>query len=92
LLRYRNRHLLTIDLEYNLLNKVTLGTDIRYYSNFENFDIIFLGIKGVPDYLANFDRTKGSWIFNARAFYHFSKKTFFGVIIKNLSNKEYWLE
>lgn len=91
LLRYRNRHLLTIDLEYNLLNKVTLGTDIRYYSNFENFDIIFLGIKGVPDYLANFDRTKGSWIFNARAFYHFSKKHSLGVIVKNLSNKEYWL-
>jgi outer membrane receptor protein involved in Fe transport len=90
-LRYRNRHLLTIDLEYNLLNKITLGTDIRYYSNFEGFDQVFLGIAGVPDYLGSDDRTKGAWIFNARAFYHFSKKHSLGVIVKNLSNKEYWL-
>lgn len=90
-LRYRNRHLLTIDLEYNLLDKVTLGTDIRYYSNFESFDIIFLGITGVPEYLGSDDRTKGAWVFNARAFYHFSKKHSLGFILKNFTNKEYWL-
>lgn len=90
-LRYRNRHLLTIDLEYNLLDKITLGTDVRYYSNFEGFDQVFLGIEGVPQYLGSDDRTKGAWIFNARAFYHFNKKHSLGIIMKNLSNKEYWL-
>jgi outer membrane receptor for Fe3+-dicitrate len=57
----------------------------------KDFDQVFLGIEGVPQYLGSDDRTKGAWIFNARAFYHFNKKHSLGIIMKNLSNKEYWL-
>lgn len=90
-LKYRNRHLLTIDVEYNLKDKITLGSDVRYYSNFEGFDQVFLGISGVPEYLGSDDRVKGAWVLNARAFYHFGKKHSLGVIAKNITNKEYWL-
>lgn len=90
-LKYRNRHLLTIDAEYTYNNKITIGMDARYYSNFEGYDIIFLGINGVPDYLNTTDKSKGSLILNARLFYTHKEKHSFGIIAKNFTNKEYWL-
>ncbi|QQR97695.1 MAG: TonB-dependent receptor [Sphingobacteriales bacterium] len=90
-LKYRNRHLLTLDAEYTYNQKLTLGMDVRYYSNFEGFDQVFLGIEGVPEYLGSDDRTKGAWVANARVFYNFAKKHTLGCIVKNFTNKEYWL-
>ncbi len=91
-LKYRNRHLLTLDAEYTYDNKLTIGMDVRYYSNQENFDKLFLAIpnSGYQEYY-NAMSKKGNWIVNARAFYTFKKKHTFGFMVKNLLNKEYWL-
>ncbi|HMV15846.1 MAG TPA: TonB-dependent receptor [Chitinophagales bacterium] len=91
-LKYRNRHLITLDFEYVYDNKLTLGIDARYYSNQENFDKLFLGIPGagIDEYYRNMPK-KGNFIVNARAFYTIKDKHTFGFIVKNLSNREYWL-
>lgn len=91
-LKYRNRHLLTLDAEYTYDNKITLGMDARYYSNQENFDKLFLAIpnSGYNDYYSAMSK-KGVWVVNARAFYTIKQKHTFGFMVKNLLNKEYWL-
>lgn len=90
-LKYRNRHLVTLDFEYVFDNKFTIGFDARYYSNQENFDKLFLAIpgSGYDEYYANM-RKKGNWVANARFFYTVKQKHTFGFMIKNLFNKEYW--
>lgn len=91
-LKYRNRHLLTLDFEYTYDNKLTIGLDARYYSNQENFDKLFLAIPntGYEEYYNNIPKT-GNWVVNARMFYTLKKKHTFGFMVKNLLNKEYWL-
>jgi len=91
-LKYRNRHLITLDFEYVFDNKLTLGIDARYYSNQENFDKLFLAIPGagIEDYYKNMSK-KGDFVVNARAFYTYKNKHTFGFIVKNLTNREYWL-
>ncbi|MEZ4880333.1 MAG: TonB-dependent receptor [Chitinophagales bacterium] len=91
LLKYRNRHLATFDVEYNFNKKLLIGMDVRYYSKFENYDLVFLGITGVPEYLYNYVNPKGNWVANARIFYTFKEKNTLGVIVKNFTNTEYWL-
>ncbi|MDB5227453.1 MAG: TonB-dependent receptor, partial [Bacteroidota bacterium] len=92
ILKYRNRHLVTIDVEYVFDKKLSLGFDARYYSNMENFDKLFLAIpgSGYQEYY-NAMPKHGNWVLNARAFYTYKDKHTFGVIVKNLINKEYWL-
>lgn len=91
-LKYRNRHLITLDFEYNFDNKLTLGVDARYYSNQENFDKLFLAIPGagIEDYYNQMSK-RGNFIVNARAFYTVKQKHTLGLIVKNLTNREYWL-
>lgn len=91
-LKYRNRHLLTLDAEYTYDNKLTIGVDTRYYSNLENFDKLFLAIPGTgyQDYYNSLPK-KGYWVVNARIFYTIKNKHTFGFIVKNALNKEYWL-
>lgn len=89
LLKYRNRHLLTVDLEWSFKG-VTIGADMRYYSFVENMDEIFgLYIKGLSQY--RFDQNfKGDLVVGARAFYQINSKHNIGLIIKNLTNNEYY--
>lgn len=91
-LKYRNRHLITLDFEYVFDNKLTLGIDARYYSNQENFDKLFLAIPGagIDTYYKNMPKN-GNFIVNARAFYTYKDRHTFGFIVKNLTNREYWL-
>lgn len=91
-LKYRNRHLITLDFEYTFDNKLTIGLDARYYSNQENFDKLFLAIPGagINEYYENMSK-KGNFIINARVFYTVKEKHTFGFMVKNLTNKEYWL-
>ena len=83
-LKYRNRHLLTLDFEYTFDNKFTIGIDTRYYSNQENFDKLFLAIPGTgyQEYY-NAMPKKGNWIINARAFYTIKNKHTLGFMVKN---------
>ncbi|MCB0507085.1 MAG: TonB-dependent receptor [Bacteroidetes bacterium] len=91
-LKYRNRHLLTLDFEYTYDNKLTIGVDARYYSNQENFDKLFLAIPGagIDEYYNNKPKN-GDFIVNARMFYTYKNRHTFGFIVKNLTNREYWL-
>ena len=91
ILKYRNRHLVTLDLEYVYDNKLTIGVDARYYSNLENFDKLFLAIPGVgyQDYYKTYPK-KGNWVINSRIFYTIKEKHTIGFIVKNMLNREYW--
>lgn len=91
-LKYRNRHLLTLDAEYTFDNKLTIGVDARYYSNLENFDKLFLAIPGAgyQEYYSTMPK-KGNWVVNARVFYTYKSKHTFGFMVKNMLNREYWL-
>lgn len=90
ILKYRNRHLLTMDFEYSYNNLFTIGLDARYYSKMENFDAIFTLIPGVYDYLSTIPR-RGYFVMNTRAFFTIKKKHNLGVIVNNILNTEYWL-
>ncbi|HMV03157.1 MAG: TonB-dependent receptor [Chitinophagales bacterium] len=91
-LKYRNRHLITLDAEYSFKKKITIGLNARYYSNFEGYDIVFLGIEGIPEKVSQIDKKgKGDWVLNGQLFYTVKEKHNFGFIIKNMLNKEYWL-
>lgn len=91
-LKYRNRHLITLDLEYSYDNKFTFGFNARYYSNLENFDKLFLAIPGAQyqEYYNSLPK-KGNWVVDSRVFYTLKNKHTFGFIVKNLFNREYWL-
>jgi outer membrane receptor protein involved in Fe transport len=87
LLKYRNRNVVTIDVEYKWKN-LTIGTDVRYWSYVEAADAVFMFV--VPD-IADYRQArnyKGDWIFGTRAFYKWNNSTF-GFIVKNLTNKLY---
>ena len=91
ILKYRNRHLLTIDFEYTYNNFFTFGFDARYYSRMENYDAIFVLIPGVNDYLQRISGIKGYFVLNTRTFFTIKKKHTFGIIVNNILNTEYWL-
>lgn len=89
MLKYRNRHLATFDVEYTYNNKITVGMDARYYSKFERYDFILAGIDGISDYYNNV--AGNEWVLNGRFFYTHKNKHTFGAILKNMLNNEYWL-
>lgn len=88
-LKYRNRHMLTADIEWSYKG-VTLGGDIRYYSFLENMDEIFgLYITDLLVYRMKQD-FKGDLIVGVRAMYQINSKHNIGVIVKNVTNREYY--
>lgn len=88
-LKYRNRHLLTADFEWSF-KFISLGADVRYYSYMENIDEIFgVYIPGLSEYRMNQD-FKGDLIIGARAMYKINSKHNIGMIVKNLTNHEYY--
>jgi iron complex outermembrane receptor protein len=91
ILKYRNRHLLTLDMEYTYNNMFTIGFDARYYSKMENFDKIFIAIPGVSDFLSQNSNKRGSFVMNVRSFVTVKKKHNIGIIVDNILNSEYWL-
>lgn len=89
LLKYRNRHLVTADLEWSFKG-ITLGADIRYYSYVEKMDEIFnLYINGLDEYRLN-QNFKGDVVLGARAFFQINSRHNIGFIVKNLTNHEYY--
>jgi outer membrane receptor for ferrienterochelin and colicin len=91
-LKYRNRHLITLDLEYVYDNKLSMGVNARYYSNLENFDKLFLAIPGAQyqEYYSTMPK-HGNWVVDTRVFYTLKNKHTFGFIVKNMFNREYWM-
>lgn len=89
LLKYRNRHLLTADVEWTY-KKITLGADIRFYSFMEKMDEIFgLYIKDLTQYRIE-QNFKGDVVLGARLMYQINEKHNVGFIVKNLTNHEYY--
>lgn len=90
ILKYRNRHLLTMDFEYTWNNILNVGIDARYYSKIENFDKIFIAIPGILDFIGKTSQ-RGYFVLNTRTFVTVKKKHTIGLIVNNILNTEYWL-
>lgn len=91
LLKYRNRHLCTFDVEYNYKSKLSLGINGRFYSGMERVDELFrYFISGVGDY---FDENygKGDLVLDGRISYTLKDRQTFGLVVKNFMNNEYTL-
>ncbi len=90
ILKYRNRHLLTLDFDYTFNNILNIGIDARYYSKIENFDKIFIAIPGIADFISTTSQ-RGYFVLNTRTFVTIKKKHTVGIIVNNIINTEYWL-
>ncbi len=88
ILKYRNRHLATFDIEYTYNKRITIGLNARFYSKLENYDIVFQALPGISDY---YKQSINNFILNGHIFYTIQNKHSFGFIVKNMLNKEYWL-
>jgi outer membrane receptor protein involved in Fe transport len=90
LLKYRNRHLFTSDIQYTYKG-ISVGFDIRYYSFIEKVDDPFgFFVPDLSDYRMEEDFA-GNMVVGARMFYQINKKNNIGIIVKNLTNNEYYL-
>ncbi len=88
-LKYRFRHMLRIDLQYEL-KRFSFGTDISYFSLMENLDPIYLVfIPGINEYRA--EHLDGDWIFDARVGYDITGNSRLQFLVKNLTNRMYAL-
>jgi len=89
MLKYRNRHLVKVDVESGYKN-VLFGIDFRYYSRLESMDTLFIAvIPGMTDY--NASRSGNEYTFNLRAAYDFGKYGQLTFIVNNLTNRFYTL-
>ncbi len=87
MLKYRFRHLVKFDFEFDL-GRVTIGTEFRYYSFVEKVDQVFeLFIPELKDYRAA--NPTGSLVYNQRISYDFKKYGKFSFIVNNVTNNEY---
>jgi iron complex outermembrane receptor protein len=87
MLKYRFRHLVKFDVEFDL-GRVTLGTEVRYYSFVEKVDQVFeLFIPELKDYRAA--NSKGALVYNQRISYDFKKYGKLSFIVNNVTNNEF---
>ncbi|MEE9463635.1 MAG: TonB-dependent receptor [Bacteroidales bacterium] len=92
-LKYRFKHSVKGDIEISP-GRFTLGYTIIYNSRMENIDEVFLSpiigeliLPGFPDYWA--EQNNGYTIMNARVLYDVADFMNVGLILRNISNKEY---
>jgi len=89
MLFYRFRHTLKTDFNVDLREKVSFGTNIRYYSYIDRVDDVFLlAIPGIADYRSSLNY-KGEFVIDVRAQYHFNEKFTVGFVCKNILNNNY---
>jgi iron complex outermembrane receptor protein len=89
MLKYRNRHLVKVDVESGYKNWL-IGVDFRYYSRMESMDTIFIAvIPGMTDYTAS--RSGNEYFVNLRLAYDFGKYGQLSCIVGNLTNRFYTL-
>ena len=87
MLKYRFRHLVKFDVEFDL-GRITLGTEVRYYSFVEKVDQVFeLFIPELKDYRAA--NSKGAVVYNQRISYDFKKYGKLSFIVNNVANNEF---
>lgn len=91
MLRYRFRHTLKADINVDLKEKVSFGTNIRYYSFMDRVDAVFEKfIPGIGDY-RRAQNNKGDVVIDVRAQYHINKMFTIGFVCKNVFNNDYQL-
>lgn len=89
MLKYRNRHLIKLDVESGY-KKALFGIDFRYYSRIESMDTLFVAIiPGMTDYTNS--RSGNEYFINLRAGYDFGKYGQLTFIVSNLTNRFYTL-
>jgi outer membrane receptor for ferric coprogen and ferric-rhodotorulic acid len=87
MLKYRFRHLVKCDIEFDVWN-FTIGTEVRYYSNVEKVDDIFALVIPELDYFRKINNS-GSVVYNQRISYDFKKFGKLSLIVNNVGNREY---
>jgi outer membrane receptor protein involved in Fe transport len=87
MLKYRFRHLIKCDIEFDVWN-FTIGTEVRYYSHVEKVDPIFALYIPELDYYRKLNN-KGSVVYNQRISYDFKKFGKLSLIVNNVGNREY---
>ncbi|MCB0539083.1 MAG: TonB-dependent receptor [Bacteroidetes bacterium] len=91
MLRYRFRHVLKMDFNIQIIKKINIGTNIRYYGFLDNVDPVFkLAIPGIDEY-RNSLNYKGEFVVDVRASYQFNELFKLGFIVKNIANNAYQL-
>lgn len=86
-LKYRNRHMVRLDLEADIY-KFTLGTTMYYNSFMESFDAV-LYVFDVDTYFKNRMPDKGDFIIDARLAYQMTEQAKISFIVKNATNLAY---
>lgn len=90
LLKYRYRHMVKADVEFDW-KQFTFGFDTRFYSYIENIDQIFLiFIPDIAEYRENESRT-GNWVFGLRLGYQVNDMINVRFIANNILNREYYI-
>jgi outer membrane receptor protein involved in Fe transport len=87
LLKYRNRHMVRLDLEADIY-KFTLGTTMMYNSFMESFDDV-LYVFDVDGYYAKRAPSKGDFILDLRLAYQMTSQAKVSFIVKNATNLGY---
>jgi len=89
ILKYRFQHTFKLDAE-STINKVAIGTSMRFYSFMqavdESFNWILPGVKAWRE-----EHNRGSFVWDARLRYNFTSKSSLAFISKNILNSEYSL-
>lgn len=87
LLKYRNRHMVRLDLEADIY-RFTLGTTLYYNSFMESFDQV-LYVFDVDTYFKNRYPQTGDFIVDARLAYQVTPQARVSFIVKNATNLAY---
>ena len=86
LLPYRNRSIGKVDIEAEY-RKYSLGYSLFYYSIYEKIDNLVAVLPGVKSF---FERAgTGDYVHNVRFNYNPNQNLSFGLLINNISNREY---
>lgn len=86
-LKYRNRHMVRLDLEAEV-HKFTVGTTLYYNSFMEAFDDV-LYVFDVDSYFAKRGKAKGDFIVDLRVAYKLTSNAKVSFIVKNATNLGY---
>lgn len=86
-LKYRNRHMVRLDLEAEY-KKLTLGTTMYYNSFMESLDFV-LYVYDVDSYYKKRANTKGDFVVDLRIAYQLTPQAKISFIVKNATNLTY---
>ncbi|MBS1650570.1 MAG: TonB-dependent receptor [Bacteroidetes bacterium] len=99
-MKYRYKHMIKADVEFNFYKKIFFGVSYRYYSKMQNIDTAFANLETFttsnpffyPIHATSFwNSHNGFHIFDARLAYKISTKQKIAIICSNVFNVTYML-